>query len=314
MIELSNSGIRTISYDSGHVERVDVATSRAVRTGFNQAVSKISDANAEKLHAEYFEVSAHLTARPSHAVWQGKVYSREQLVEVCGLGTGPGLLGWNCRHSYYPFIPGISKRTYTDEQLEEIYKKSTETTEWRGKEYTGYEATQYQRMLERRMRVQDEKIRLMKPAGVDSNEIAAMKTKRSATYQEYKQFSEKMGLPEQMNRVFNSEVKHVKKTEEIPIEGSSSATKESLSPSPSSVYYITPESIKKSLGAVSKSEIPGTIDITDEWEHDESKPASECINFDSSFELNGVKYQIDGIKVKYEYDDSRASYWRSDCA
>jgi len=164
------------------------------------------------------------------------------------------------------------------------------------------------------MRVQDEKIRLMKQAGVDSNEITAMKTKRAATYQEYEQFSEKMGLPEQMNRVFNSEVKHVKKTEEIPIEGSSSATKESLSPSPSSVYYITPKSINKSLGAVSKSEIPGTIDITDEWEHDESKPASECIHFDSSFELNGVKYQIDGIKVKYEYDDSRASYWRSDCA
>lgn len=205
--DLSNSGIRTISYESGHVDRVDVAASRAVRTGFNQAVSKISDANAGKLQTEYFEVSAHLTARPSHALWQGKVYSRKQLVEICGLGTGPGLLGWNCRHSYYPFIPGVSKRTYTDEQLADIYQKSLETKEWRGQKYTGYEATQYQRMLERRMRVQDEKIRLMKQAGVDSNEIAAMKTKRSATYQEYKQFSEKMGLPEQMNRVFNSEVK-----------------------------------------------------------------------------------------------------------
>lgn len=205
--ELSNSGIRTISYESGHVDRVDVAASRAVRTGFNQAVSKISDANAEALDTEYFEVSAHLTARPSHALWQGKVYSRKQLVEICGLGTGPGLLGWNCRHSYYPFIPGVSKRTYTDEQLADIYQKSLETKEWRGQKYTGYEATQYQRMLERRMRVQDEKIRLMKQAGVDNNEIADLKTKHEATYQEYKQFSEKMGLPEQMNRVFNSEVK-----------------------------------------------------------------------------------------------------------
>lgn len=276
-----------------------MAASRAVRTGFNQAVSKISDANAEKLHAEYFEVSAHLTARPSHAVWQGKVYSREQLVEVCGLGTGPGLPGWNCRHSYYPFIPGISKRTYTDEQLEEIYKKSTETTEWRGKEYTGYEATQYQRALERRMRVQDEKIRLMKQAGVDSNEIAAMKARRAATYQEYKQFSEKMGLPEQMNRFFNSEVKHGKKTEEIPIEGSSSATKESLSPSPSSVYYITPKSIKKSLGAVSKSEIPGTIDITDEWKHDENTKPAENTYVGDDFIYEGVSYHVDGVHVHY---------------
>ncbi|MDD6599062.1 MAG: hypothetical protein PUE98_01190 [Galactobacillus timonensis] len=299
-MELSNSGIRTISYDSGHVERVDVAASRAVRTGFNQAVSKISDANAEKLHAEYFEVSAHLTARPSHAVWQGKVYSREQLVEVCGLGTGPGLPGWNCRHSYYPFIPGISKRTYTDEQLYEIYKKSTETTEWRGKEYTGYEATQYQRALERRMRVQDEKIRLMKQAGVDSNEIVAMKTKRAATYQEYKQFSEKMGLPEQMNRVFNSEVKSSKKTGEISTGGSSDSSP--VSSSPSVMHYITPGSIKKSLVATPKSEIPGTVDITDEWKRDANTTAAENTEVGSDFVYEGVLYHVDGKHVRYLHD------------
>ena len=236
--ELSNSGIRTISYESGHVDRVDVAASRAVRIGFNQAVSKISDANAEKLQTEYFEVSAHLTARPSHALWQDKVYSRKQLVDICGLGTGPGLLGCNCRHSYYPFIPGVSKRTYTDEQLAAIYQKSLETKEWRGQKYTGYEAMQYQRMLERRMRVQDEKIRLMKQAGVDNNEIADLKTKHEATYQEYKQFSEKMGLPEQMNRVFNSEVKSSKKTGEISTGGSSYSSP--VSSSPSVMHYITP--------------------------------------------------------------------------
>lgn len=264
-------------------------------------MAKISNTNAEKLHAEYFKVSAHLTARPSHAVWQGKVYSREQLVEVGGLGTGPGLLGWKCRHSYYPFIPGISKRTYTDEQLEEIYKKSTETTEWRGKEYTGYEATQHQRALERRMRVQDEKIRLMKPAGVDSNEIAAMKAKRGATYQEYKQFSEKMGLPEQMNRIFNSEVKSSKKTGEISTGGSSDSSP--VSSSPSVMHYITPGSKKKSLVATPKSGIPGTVDITDEWKPVGEAEAKECKEYTGTFEMDGVTYQIGGKSVLYDYDD-----------
>ncbi|MCI6068244.1 MAG: hypothetical protein MR707_08490 [Galactobacillus timonensis] len=298
--ELSNSGIRTISYESGHVDRVDVAASRAVRTGFNQAVSKISDANAEALDTEYFEVSAHLTARPSHALWQGKVYSRKQLVEICGLGTGPGLLGWNCRHSYYPFIPGVSKRTYTDEQLADIYKKSVETKEWRGQKYTGYEATQYQRMLERRMRVQDEKIRLMKQAGVDNNEIADLKTKHEATYQEYKQFSEKMGLPEQMNRVFNSEVKSSKKTGEISTGGSSESSP--VSSSPSVMHYITPGSIKKSLVATPKSEIPGTVDITDEWKRDANTTAAENTEVGSDFVYEGVLYHVDGKHVRYLHD------------
>ena len=298
--DLSNSGIRTISYESGHVDRADVAASRAVRTGFNQAVSKISDANAGKLQTEYFEVSAHLTARPSHALWQGKVYSRKQLVEICGLGTGPGLLGWNCRHSYYPFIPGVSKRTYTDEQLADIYQKSLETKEWRGQKYTGYEATQYQRMLERRMRVQDEKIRLMKQAGVDNNEIADLKTKHEATYQEYKQFSEKMGLPEQMNRVFNSEVKSSKKTGEISTGGSSDSSP--VSSSPSVMHYITPGSIKKSLVATPKSEIPGTVDITDEWKRDANTTAAENTEVGSDFVYEGVLYHVDGKHVRYLHD------------
>ena len=300
IIDLSNSGIRTISYESGHVDRVDVAASRAVRTGFNQAVSKISDANAGKLQTEYFEVSAHLTARPSHALWQGKVYSRKQLVEICGLGTGPGLLGWNCRHSYYPFIPGVSKRTYTDEQLADIYQKSLDTKEWRGQKYTGYEATQYQRMLERRMRVQDETIRLMTQAGVDNNEIADLKTKHEATYQEYKQFSEKMGLPEQMNRVFNSEVKSSKKTGEISTGGSSESSP--VSSSPSVMHYITPGSIKKSLVATPKSEIPGTVDITDEWKRDANTTAAENTEVGSDFVYEGVLYHVDGKHVRYLHD------------
>ena len=45
------------------------------------------------------------------------MYKRQELVTVCGLGTGPGLLGWNCYHEYYPFIKGISERNWTDEWL-----------------------------------------------------------------------------------------------------------------------------------------------------------------------------------------------------
>lgn len=72
------------------------------------------------------EVTAHSGARPEHAEWQGKIYSRSgkskkypSLVKVTGYGTGPGLGGWNCRHSMFPYYEGMG-RVYTDEELEEL--------------------------------------------------------------------------------------------------------------------------------------------------------------------------------------------------
>ena len=117
--EMTKSGLRTIDYASGKSFRIESAVRTALMTGVNQIAAKISDENAEKLGTEYFEVSAHGTARPSHQVWQGRVYKKEELESVCGLGKVDGLCGANCRHSYYPFIPGVSIRKYTDEQLEE---------------------------------------------------------------------------------------------------------------------------------------------------------------------------------------------------
>lgn len=202
--EMANSGLRTIDYESGHTDRLDVATRRAVMTGLRQITETIAEDNAKKLDTEYFEVSAHVTARPSHALWQGKVYTKEQLVSICGLGTVTGLCGVNCYHTYDPFIYGISVRRYSDEELSNIYKQTQQVKEYNGKKYTPYQATQRQRQLERRMRVQDEKIKLLK--GTDNKDaLREAKARREATYQEYKQFSKAMGLPEQMNRVFNSE-------------------------------------------------------------------------------------------------------------
>ncbi|MBE6129562.1 MAG: hypothetical protein E7185_09835 [Erysipelotrichaceae bacterium] len=182
--------------------RVDVATRRAVMTGITQVTGKISDQNAEKLHTEWFEVSAHSTARPTHMIWQGKVYTKEQLYTVCGLGTGPGLLGWNCYHHYDAFLPGVSVRKWTDKQLADMRKEASVKKEYGGKKYTLYEATQRQRQLETRMRAVRQKVELLKEAGASKQMISAAKAQQTALYKEYKAFSQHFGLPEQINRVY----------------------------------------------------------------------------------------------------------------
>lgn len=72
--QLTNSGLRQIDYASGRANRIDVAARRAVMTGISQLSAKICEYNMEKLGCEYVEVAWHAGARPSHAVWQGKVY------------------------------------------------------------------------------------------------------------------------------------------------------------------------------------------------------------------------------------------------
>lgn len=217
--EMTRSGVRSINYDSGISTRIDVAARRAILTGVNQVTSKISSDNMQKLDTEFVETSWHSTARPTHQVWQGRVFYWDRanpnadkieagvlyksFIRETGYGEVDGLCGANCRHTFYPFIPGISVRTYTDEQLEELNRQENEKKEYNGKEYNKYEATQYQRRLETSMRKYRQDISLLKQSGLadDSDEVIAAKCKYQTLSKKYSDFSEKMGLREHRDRV-----------------------------------------------------------------------------------------------------------------
>lgn len=200
--QLTNSGLRKIEYGSGYASRVEVAARRAVMTGVANLTGEIADYNAKKLGTEYFEVEWHAGARPTHAVWQGRVWTKEQLYSVCGLGTVTGLLGANCYHAYYPFFPGISRRNWSDEWLEEQNRKESKPKEFRGKEYTLYEAKQRQRQMETAMRAQREKVQMLQDGGADRQEVMLQKAKYQGQLNEYAAFSRKMGLKEERERIY----------------------------------------------------------------------------------------------------------------
>ena len=200
--QLTNSGLRKIEYGSGYASRVEVAARRAVMTGVANLTGEIADYNAKKLGTEYFEVEWHAGARPTHAVWQGRVWTKEQLYSVCGLGTVTGLLGANCYHAYYPFFRGYSRRIWSDEWLEAQNRKESKPKEFRGKEYTLYEAKQRQRQMETAMRAQREKVQMLQDGGADRQEVMLQKAKYQGQLNEYAAFSRKMGLKEERERIY----------------------------------------------------------------------------------------------------------------
>lgn len=143
--ELAKQGIQSIVYPSGHNDWADVAVRRAVMTGISQTAGQMQLDLAEEMDCDLVEVTAHMGARPSHAEWQGKVYSISgkskkypKLSIATGYGTGDGLKGWNCRHDFYPFFEGISERANLPVDINENNRQ--------------YELSQKQRAMERSIR------------------------------------------------------------------------------------------------------------------------------------------------------------------
>ena len=200
--KMTDSGVRWIDYDSGHHNRIDVAARRAIMTGFRQVQGKINEQVAKDLGTDSYEVTYHVGARPEHQKWQGRVWTMEQLQSVCGLGTVTGLKGANCYHDYNAFIPGISVRSYTDKQLKQMMKEENTPKTYNGKQYTTYGALQQQRRMETAMRKSRQDIKLLQEGGADEMEVMLKKAKYQGQMQTYRDFSEKMGLPEQMKRVY----------------------------------------------------------------------------------------------------------------
>lgn len=200
--QLTNSGLRSVDYASGHSNRVNVAARRAVMTGITQLSGQIADMNAEELGTDYFEIDWHAGARPTHQVWQGRVYSKEELVSVCGLGSVTGLEGANCYHGRYPFFPGISVRNWSDEWLDAKIKEENTPKKFRGKEYTVYEAKQKQRQMETAMRAQRQKVKLLQSGGADPDEVMLARCKYQGQLDEYGVFSKKMKLKQERERIY----------------------------------------------------------------------------------------------------------------
>lgn len=185
---LAQDGLSAIVYPSGHRDTIETAVRRAVLTGVNQTAAKLQIARMEEMGCEFVEVTAHPGARPSHAVWQGKVFHiggaitvdgvyYPDFVTATGYGTGAGLGGWNCRHNFFPFFPGLSKRAYTNEMLAQLDAKEIS---YQGKDYTRYEASQMQRALERKIRKAKREYLSLDAAGQDTAE-SAVKLRRART-------------------------------------------------------------------------------------------------------------------------------------
>ena len=170
-----------VTYPSGHKDSIEVAARRAVLTGVNQTTGKLQVARMDEMGCEFVETTAHGGARPSHAEWQGRRFHRGGAVDykgrhypdfeaATGYGTGAGLCGWNCRHTFFAVFPELGDPPqWTQEQLQELNARNIE---YNGKKYTAYEISQMQRARERNVRRWKKRYLAEDAAGLDATDSA----------------------------------------------------------------------------------------------------------------------------------------------
>ena len=145
-----------VLYSSGSQMSLDAAMRMALLTGVNQTAASLTELYASDMDVEYYETSAHAGARPSHTVWQGRIFKIDgstseypNFADSTGYGTVGGLCGANCRHSFHPYWPGISEPAYTKNMLQDY---NIPKHEYNGKLLTEYESDQLMRQMERSIR------------------------------------------------------------------------------------------------------------------------------------------------------------------
>ncbi len=191
----------TVVYESGWVSALDAALRRSALTGVSQTAGQLQKMRAEEIGHDIMEITAHMGARPEHAVWQGRLVSlsgKPGYLSTRDIGYGDirGFKGANCRHEWYMFWPGISTPAYTPEELAQLQNAAVT---FNGREMPVYEAVQKQRGYERAVRATKRELVMYDEAIKSGRDMqgafgqASAKLKRQE--EQIKDFCRQTGLP-----------------------------------------------------------------------------------------------------------------------
>lgn len=142
--QLADSGLKTVSYESGHVDSADVAARRAVLTGVNQLNQKYREQSMDYLETDLVEVSAHQGARDidgplgweNHKAWQGKVYQWKGHAK--SNSNKDTISAEDVTNEYFKSAaPGKGAITCDDGYEKQTHSEEIKTAEWLRKTFGG---------------------------------------------------------------------------------------------------------------------------------------------------------------------------------
>lgn len=205
--QLTDSGIRRMTWKSGYTQRLDTVVRRNILEGIRSINQLIEDENGKKINADGKEISAHMNCALDHEPFQGHIFTNQEFDNLQNSLTFTDInnesfsavervIGeYNCRHVAYSVIIGVSKPRYSLDKLHQMIENNHKGyTMPNGQHKTLYECSQVQRQLETKIRQAKEEQMTMQAAG--NINAARLARKRVLNYtNQLRAFSKNCGLP-----------------------------------------------------------------------------------------------------------------------
>lgn len=193
--KLAEKGLTGFTARNGARWNPEGYTKMVIRTNTQNTINRIQDERIQACGGDFIEISSHSGARPLCSQDQGQVFSLSgysgYIEDLDGgkvkvrpwssstYGKPAGILGINCGHSRYMFVPGLSKKREMD-----FTKKENDEA---------YIEKQRQRQYERTIRNKKREIAMLKQTGAEPSYIKRKQNSLSNTRKEYLEFLDKTG-------------------------------------------------------------------------------------------------------------------------
>ena len=190
---MSKDGIPVFVASNGAKWSAEAYTSMVIKSNVKSTINVIQDARIREAGGEYIEINAYGGARPKCADDQGQVYSldgnTEPIKDLNGdtvyprdwadssYGEADGILGINCGHQRFMFVPelsGFDREKIKAKENDDIYKEK-----------------QQQRYLERDIRNAKREKLSLENAKTDPQAIKKAQSKISARQESMREFIDK---------------------------------------------------------------------------------------------------------------------------
>jgi len=193
--KLAENGLTGFTARNGAQWTPEAYTKMVLRANTQNTINQIQEERMQLAGNDYVEISQHTGARPLCSQDQGQIFSLSgnttpitdgngRSIQVRAWSTSTygkpaGILGINCGHSRYAFVPGLS-----------IYRSESIPKEENDK---AYKEKQQQRLYERNIRNKKREIEMLKTTGADENYIKQKRRQLSDYRKQYLDFLDNTG-------------------------------------------------------------------------------------------------------------------------
>lgn len=162
----AQDGLRVKYPNSGLTRRLDSAVRQNVLDGVRAVNNDVLRQLGNEYGADGVEISAHALCATDHLPYQGLQFSNREFEELQNTLDRPFGM-WNCKHTIFPIILGVSEPAHDADELRMYRENSNAEIEIGGRKMTRYEWTQEQRRIETAVRAQKDIAIAAKASGDD---------------------------------------------------------------------------------------------------------------------------------------------------